>query len=69
MEVKWEDGFTIAVKAEKDTVVISANKEGLKSLAAQFIELAEGMPGDHLHYDAYNSLEEDSAEMIVVRVP
>ena len=68
MEVKWEDGFTIEVKEEKGTVVISANKEGLKSLAGQFIELAEGRPGDHIHYDEYNSLEEGSAQMIVVRV-
>ena len=38
------------------------------NLAQQFIALAEGMPGDHIHYDEHNSLEEGSSEMIVERI-
>ena len=65
--MKWVDGFEIAVKIENGAAIISANKEGLLSLAAQLTALAEGTPGDHIHYDEYNSLEEGSAEMIIER--
>jgi hypothetical protein len=37
------------------------------SLAKQLTALAEAAPGQHIHYDDYNSLEEGSAEMIIVR--
>ena len=68
MKIEWVDGFTIIVKSDKREVTISANKEGLLSLAAQLKALAEGTPGEHLHYDEYNSLEEGSAEMIIERI-
>ncbi len=68
MKTEWVNGFEIRVKTENGTTVISANKEGLLSLAQQFITLAEGMPGDHIHYDEHNSLEEGSSEMIVERI-
>ena len=31
-------------------------------------EFAEGVPGDHIHYDEYNSLEEGSSALIIERV-
>jgi len=31
------------------------------------VALAEGEPGDHIHYDEHNSLEEGSAEFVVVK--
>ena len=65
MKTEWIDGYVIRVKADKKEVTLSANKEGLLSLAGQLMALAEGMPGDHIHYDEYNSLEEGSAEMII----
>ncbi len=68
MKTEWTDGFRISVNFDKNGVTISANREGLLSLAGQLRALAEGMPGDHIHYDEYNSLEEGSAEMIVERV-
>ena len=68
MEIEWVDGFEIRVKVDHDTVVISANKEGMLSLAKQLTALAEAVPGQHIHYDEYNSLEDGSAEMIVVRI-
>ena len=68
MNIEWEDGFTIKVKVEENTVVISANKEGLLSLARQLTDLADAEFGNHIHYDEYNSLEEDSSEMIIERI-
>ena len=38
------------------------------SLAKQLTALADGVPGDHIHYDDQSSLEEGSAEMIIERV-
>ena len=48
-------------------VVIAANREGMLSLAKQLTALAEAAPGQHIHFDEFNSLEEGSAEMIIVR--
>ena len=68
MEIKWIDGFKIMSTAARGKIVISANREGLLSLAKQLAALSEGVPGDHIHYDEHNSLEEGSAEMIIERV-
>lgn len=68
MEIKWIDGFCIRVNIVNGTAVISANKEGLLSLASHLTALAEEPPGSHIHYDEHNSLEEDSAEMIIERI-
>ena len=65
MELKWEEGFTIAVRAKESLAVISANRAGLRSLANHLLALAEEAPGSHLHLDAYNSLEEGSSELIL----
>ena len=69
MEINWEDGFTIKVSVEDGgTVVISANKEGLLSLARQLTDLANEETGCHIHYDAYNSLEDGSSELIIEKI-
>ena len=68
MRIEWVDGFEIQVKVENGTVVISANREGMLSLAEQLAALANGVPGEHIHYDEYNSLEKGSSEMIIERV-
>ena len=65
MNITWKDGFSIKVRIDGNIVVISANKGGLLSLAAQLAALAEAQPGSHIHYDESNSLEEGSAEMII----
>ena len=55
MEIKWEEGYTVKVSVDKEnTVLISANKEGLLSLAAQLRALANEDIGSHIHYDEYN---------------
>ncbi|MBQ1501166.1 MAG: hypothetical protein IIZ45_00930 [Firmicutes bacterium] len=65
MDMEWQDGFRIKVRLADGAAVISANQEGLLSLAAQLASLARETPGSHVHYDKDNSLEEDSAEMII----
>ena len=66
MDIVWEDGFAINVSVDKrNTVVISANSEGLLSLAMQLKALADEEAGSHIHYDEYNSLEEGSSELII----
>ena len=69
MEIKWRDGSEISVSADGDAVSITANREGLLSLAEQLTALAEELPGTHIHYDEYNSLEEGSADMIIEKRP
>ena len=44
-------------------------RKGLLSLAGQLKALADKAPGCHIHLDAYNSLEEGSAELILERIP
>jgi hypothetical protein len=66
MEFKWVDGFAISVRVQEDgAVLISANREGLLSLASHLTALAGSDGQDHFHLDAYNSLEEGSAELII----
>ena len=69
MDLEWEDGFTIKVSVDNnDTVVISANRAGLLSLAMQLKALANEETGSHLHYDEYNSLEDDSSGLIIEKI-
>ena len=68
MKTKWLDGSSIKAAADSGEIVISANREGLLSLAGQLAALADGLPGDHIHYDEHNALEAGSAELIIERV-
>ena len=65
MDLNWKDGFMIRVTAENGQVLVSANKEGLLSLAGHLTALAEEAPGSHIHLDQYNSLEDGSVELIL----
>lgn len=67
MEMEWVDGFEIKAVTENGVILISANREGLLSLAKQLNALADGVVGDHIHYDEYNSLAAGSAELIIER--
>ena len=69
MTIDWVDGYKIRVSIETGEAVISANKEGLLSLAQQLTALAEEPAGSHIHYGGYDSLEEGSAELIVEKLP
>ena len=68
MTINWVDGFEIRVSVEHGEAVISANKEGLLSLAQQLTALAEETAGSHIHYDEYNALEEGSAELTIEKL-
>lgn len=67
MEIKWEDGFEISVRVTADGAVVSANPEGLRSLAGILMALAEAAPGAHVHLDEHNSLEDGSAGLVLCR--
>ncbi|NCD10329.1 MAG: hypothetical protein EOL98_13100 [Negativicutes bacterium] len=68
MEYSWEDGFEISTDANSNTIKISANKEGLISLAKHLLTLAEFPTEGHLHYDDLNSLEDGSIELIIDKI-
>lgn len=67
MEIRWVNGFEIKVTADSGEIVISANREGLLSLARQMIDLSEEPAGSHIHYNDGNSLEEGSVELVIVK--
>lgn len=67
MRIRWEDGFEIRTSASDGEVTISANREGLLSLAHILTDLTSEKPGTHVHLDEYNSLEEGSVELVIVR--
>ena len=65
MKIEWVDGFEIKTAVVNDEIIISANTEGLLSLAKQLTALAHEVPGSHIHYDVSNSLKDGSTEMII----
>ena len=68
MDIKWVNDSEISVRVDCGTVVISANREGLLSLAGQMAALANEETGSHIHFDENNALETGSAELIIERV-
>lgn len=66
-QYKWVDGFEIESSYDNGVINITANKEGLISLANHLLNLAQdSIPnGYHLHFDKYNSLDENSNELII----
>ena len=65
MEIRWVDDYRIQVRNNGKETVISANREGLLSLSQQLKDLAECLPGEHIHYDEFNCLEEGSVDLII----
>ena len=65
MQLRWEEGFQIHVVIQGATVTISANREGLLSLANHLTALAQEDAGSHIHLDEHNALEDGSAELIL----
>jgi len=51
--VFWNDGCRCHVRAEKGMVAIEANSTALMELGKQFISLAMGNDGDHVHLDDF----------------
>ena len=72
-EFKWQYYYGIKVEITDDKeVIISANKDGLISLATHLLTLAQDSipPTDgHFHLTEYDALEEGSSELIVQKMP
>ena len=70
LRLEWDYGFMIIVQVDNGAMLIKANQAGLVSLARHLLTLAEAQvpPGYHLHFDASNSLEEGSCELIVEKM-
>ena len=65
MKIEWVEGFSIKTAVEDGKMMISANREGLLSLAKILTGIAQQGNGCHIHLDEYNSLEEGSKELII----
>lgn len=63
----WSDGYSIKISTNDNEVIISANREGLLSLANHLLNWAqtEVSCGTHIHLDEYNSLEDGSNPIII----
>ncbi len=70
MVLNWENDFQIKVSNENGTISIEANTEGLISLANHFLNLAQNAvpTGTHIHFDKFNSLEDDSLELLIEKI-
>ena len=66
-KLHWQDNFKILVKVSNSDVIISANKEGLESLANHLLSLAQNeVPvHTHIHLDENNGLESGSINLII----
>ncbi len=67
IQYHWTNSFEVDIRTVNEAVQISANKEGLLSLANHLLNLAQDeVPnGVHLHFDEYNSLEDGLLELII----
>ena len=68
MDLEWIDGFSIKVDARGNEVTLSANRQGLLSLAKHLMTLSQEPAGSHFHYDQSNSLEDGSAELVIEKI-
>ena len=66
----WCDGYSVKISTNDNEVIISANREGLLSLANHLLNLAqtEVSCGTHIHLDEYNSLEDGSLDLIIEKI-
>lgn len=67
IELSWQNDYSIRCSIKDNIVTISANREGLLSIANHLVTLAQDTVsvGSHLHFDDYNSLEDGSCELII----
>lgn len=67
---QWEKNYELYIKLVDDNVVLSANKEGLVSLAIQLLSLSQNnIPsGYHLHLSEDNSLDSNSIDLIIQKL-
>lgn len=67
LQLSWENNFIIKTEFENNEFIISANTQGLTSLANHLLNLAQDeVPnGSHIHLDEYNSLEDGSIDIVL----
>ncbi|HET9502150.1 MAG TPA: hypothetical protein VFO93_01320 [Hymenobacter sp.] len=67
IRTQWEQSFSIATSGTTGCFTLKANKAGLVSLAMHLLTLAQdNVPdGCHIHYDEFNSLEDNSIEFVI----
>ena len=67
LELSWvEDGEITVIRHSDTEIEILANKEGLITLATQFLTLAqENVRSTHYHLTHGSGLEDDSVDLIV----
>lgn len=68
LSLEWVPGFFIQVRVDDASeVVLTANREGLVSLAQHLLTLAEdAVPaGVHIHLSPYDALSAPSAELVI----
>lgn len=60
LQLCWKPGFSIKVSSNNNEIIITANQEGLLSLANYLLNLAQvDVPcGTHIHLNEDNSLED-----------
>ena len=70
IQFEWDKGFSIRTDVNGGEIVISANSEGLTSLARHLLTLAQSaVPvGSHVHLDEYNSLEDGSVDLMIEKI-
>ena len=70
LKLNWAENYKIEVIYNHGEIVISANEDGLLSLANHLVTLSQSeVPiGTHIHLDEYNSLEEGSAEVVIQKI-
>jgi hypothetical protein len=67
LHYQWRAGFSIPVTENQSEIVIAANKEGLISLAIQLLTLAQDNIPEGNHYDEFDSLEDGSKSLVIVK--
>ncbi|MBB5364649.1 Imm32 family immunity protein [Deinococcus humi] len=68
---EWDEGFQIALRIEDGQVYLQANNAGLRSLARLLLGLTVDGVQDwhHWHLEDWNSLEEGSVPLTVMKFP
>lgn len=70
LQLCWHPGFSIKVSSDDSEVTMSANREGLLSMANHLLNLAQAdvPPGTHIHLDSLNSLEDGSENIMIEKI-
>ena len=71
LDVLWENGSKYTISVVANGVVISANKNGLVSIAKQMLYMAyNDLPvGSHVHYDSFfTKMNQEKNELVIEKV-